>query len=69
MPDHQDVDHSGTFGPAELDLFDRVLAKLKVNELTEQDREPLEQRVMANYMAGITDEDELASLSRQPLGR
>lgn len=69
MPDHQDVDHLGTFGPAELDLFDRVLAKLKVNELAEQDREPLAQRVMANYMAGITDEDELVSLSRQPLGR
>jgi hypothetical protein len=58
----------GTFNPAELDLFDRVLARLRVNDLS-ANREILAQRVMANYMVGITDEDELISLSRQPLGR
>lgn len=61
--------HSGVFGPTELDLFERVLAKLGCKQLSEAARSSMAQRVMANYMAGISDESELVEISRQPLGR
>jgi hypothetical protein len=66
-----DVDHRrhGVFGPTELDLFERVLAKLGCDQRDEATRSSLAQRVMANYMAGIRDESELVETSRQPLGR
>ena len=59
----------GAFQPMELQMFGRILARLKCNELASTKREDLAQRVMANYMAGITDEDELVEVSRRPLGR
>jgi hypothetical protein len=67
-----DVNHrrrSGVFGPTELDLFERVLAKLGCDQRDEATRSSMVQRVMANYMAGIRDESELVETSRQPLGR
>jgi hypothetical protein len=61
--------HGGVFGPTELDLFERVLAKLGWDKLGEPTRSSMAQRVMANYMAGIKDESELVETSRLPLGR
>jgi hypothetical protein len=69
MPAHARHQDGGTFEPSELDLFGRVLKKLNSQELTEVQRQVMALRVMANYMAGITDEDELFELSRTPLGR
>jgi hypothetical protein len=69
MPAQARHHEGGTFEPSELDLFGRVLKRLRSHELTEDQRQDLAQRVMANYMAGIIDEDELVELSRRPLGR
>jgi hypothetical protein len=69
MPAHARRQESGVFNPADLDLIDRVLKKLRSDELGEEKRRHLVQRVMANYMAGMTDEDELVEFSRRPLGR
>jgi len=60
---------NGAFHPAELDLLGRVLKRLRSGELDEAGRGALARRVMANYMAGIADEDELVTVSKQPLGR
>ncbi|TIV13782.1 MAG: circularly permuted type 2 ATP-grasp protein, partial [Mesorhizobium sp.] len=38
-------------------------------EQTADEREALASRILANFMAGIQDEEELVSLSRLPLGR
>lgn len=59
----------GVFGPSELNLFKRVLTRLDSDQLDEVARSSMAQRVMANYMAGISDENELVETSRQPLGR
>jgi hypothetical protein len=50
-------------------MFAKVLDRLDVKDLGESDRQAMAQRVIANYMAGIKDEDELVELSRRPLGR
>ncbi len=59
----------GAFRPSEVELLARVLDKLDVKQLDNAQREAVAQRVMANYMAGITDEADLILFSRQPLGR
>lgn len=57
------------FDPEELEILARVFDRLKnVGQTTEQ-REALASRIIANFMAGIVDENELVSLSRLPLGR
>lgn len=61
--------HHGAFQPSELDLLERVLKKLGTEGLSQDVRQTTAQRVMANYMAGVTDEDELVSISKLPLGR
>ena len=65
----QGREHKGTFGPAELVMFAKVLDRLDIREFGEFDRQAMAHRVIANYMAGITDEDELVELSRRPLGK
>lgn len=69
MPSQERAMHDGSFRPSELELFDRVLTKLKVKEMSEAEQQALAQRVMANYMAGLIDEDELVNVSKLPLGR
>jgi len=59
----------GIFDPAELALLGRVFDKLKVDDQSTDARDAIASRVIANYMAGVVDEDELVSLSKQPLGR
>lgn len=59
----------GAFLPDEVNFLGRVLELgAHVNE-TEEQRERRALRIIANYMAGIIDERELAELSRRPLGR
>jgi hypothetical protein len=69
MSAQQSKNHRGAFGPAELVMFAKVLDRLDIKDLGESDRQAMAQRVIANYMAGIKDEDELVELSRRPLGR
>ncbi|WP_189476338.1 MULTISPECIES: hypothetical protein [unclassified Mesorhizobium] len=59
----------GAFLPDEVTFLGRVLELGAGADETEEQRERRALRIIANYMAGITDERELAELSRRPLGR
>ena len=50
-------------------MLERVFEQLKLDNQSPDAREAIASRIIANFMAGITDEDELVSLSKQPLGR
>ena len=69
MPIQRRATEVGIFDPAELVLLGRVFDKLKVGDQSADAREATASRVIANYMAGVVDEDELVSLSKLPLGR
>ncbi|MDX8451197.1 hypothetical protein RFM98_00350 [Mesorhizobium sp. VK9D] len=43
--------------------------RLKFDGQTAEQRDVLASRIIANFMAGITDDEELISLSRRPLSR
>jgi hypothetical protein len=69
MPIHRKATEAGVFSSSEVALLGRVYDRLKVDTQSEQRREALASRIIANYSAGITDEEELASASKLPLGR
>lgn len=69
MPIRRKATDAGIFNPAELALLGRVFEQLKLNEQSSDAREALASRIIATYMAGVVDETELISLSKQPLGR
>ncbi|RWM08396.1 hypothetical protein [Mesorhizobium sp.] len=58
-----------TFTPDETAMFGRVFESGRVAGETEEQKQARASRIIANYMAGITDEAELVELSRKPLGR
>jgi|GEM_PF-2476208 len=58
-----------TFSPDETAMFGRVFDSGNVEGETAEQKEARASRIIANYMAGITDEAELIELSRRPLGR
>lgn len=59
----------GAFVPHEVNFLGRVLELSAGANETEEQRERRALRIIASYMAGITDERELTELSRRPLGR
>ena len=59
----------GAFLPDEVTFLGRVLEVSAGADETAEQRERRAARIIANYIAGITDERELAELSRRPLGR
>ncbi len=59
----------GVFTPEEIDFLSRVFQAGSAPKETEDQREHRASRIIANYVAGITDERELLELSRKPLGR
>lgn len=63
------AEEAGIFDPSELALLARAFEHLKLESQSTGQREALASRIIANYMAGVIDEAELISLSRQPLGR
>ncbi|TGQ63511.1 MAG: hypothetical protein E5V49_00630 [Mesorhizobium sp.] len=65
---HKAVD-AGILQPEELALLSRVFDQLKSDDQSPDARDAIASRIIANYMAGIKDEAELASLSKRPLGR
>ncbi|RWE44526.1 MAG: hypothetical protein EOS78_02905 [Mesorhizobium sp.] len=70
MPIRRKAVDAGIFDRAELALLGRVFDQLKLADDQSPDAQGrLASRIIANYMAGIKDEAELASLSKQPLGR
>lgn len=58
-----------TFTPEETAMLGRVFDRGSVEGETAEQKEARASRIIANYMAGITDEAELIELSRRPLGR
>jgi len=69
MPIRRKAVEAGIFEPSELALLGRVFEHLKLGHQSPDARDALASRIIANYMAGVVDESELISLSRQPLGR
>ncbi|WP_136622744.1 MULTISPECIES: hypothetical protein [Mesorhizobium] len=70
MPIRRKAVDAGIFDRAELALLGRVFDQLKlVDDQSPDAQGRLASRIIANYMAGIKDEADLVSLSRQPLGR
>jgi hypothetical protein len=69
MPIQQRAKEAGIFSSSDLALLGRVFDKLKNEHLSQERLEALASRVLANYQAGITDEDELLAASKLPLGR
>ncbi|TGQ16510.1 MULTISPECIES: hypothetical protein [unclassified Mesorhizobium] len=69
MPIYQRAEESGIFSSSEVALLGRVFDKLKDEHQSPERREALASRLLANYLAGITDEAELLSVSKLPLGR
>jgi hypothetical protein len=69
MPIHRRAEEAGVFNPYELAIMGRVFDRLKVDGQSAHQRDMLASRIIANYMAGVVDEEELISASRQPLGR
>jgi hypothetical protein len=66
---HRKAAEAGIFQPTEIGLLGRVFDQTKVPAETATEQEARASRIIANYMAGITDEKELIALSRQALGR
>ncbi|WP_348631204.1 hypothetical protein [Mesorhizobium sp. WSM3224] len=69
MPIYQKAKEAGVFDASEVALLGRVFEKLKIDGQSPERHEALASRVIANYQAGITDEEELVSASKLPLGR
>ena len=69
MPIRRKAQEAGIFEPSELALLASVFERLKRDSDSPDRLDGLASRILANYMAGITDEAELFSLSKQPLGR
>jgi hypothetical protein len=69
MPIRRKAEEAGVFNPSEVALLGRVFDRLKIEGESEQRRESLASRIIANFEAGITDEEELGSASKLPLGR
>ncbi|CDX55846.1 conserved hypothetical protein [Mesorhizobium plurifarium] len=69
MPIHQKAKEAGIFNPSDIALLGRAFDKLKSEHQSQERREALASRLMANYLAGIRDENELLAASKLPLGR
>jgi len=70
LPIRRKAVDAGIFDRAALALLGRVFDQLKlVDDQSPDAQGRLASRIIANYMAGIKDEAELVSLSKQPLGR
>lgn len=69
MPIRSKAGEAGIFGPAELDLLGRVFGDTAVSGESDHDRETRASRIIGYFVAGVTDETELRTLAKQPLGR
>ncbi|MEI9416849.1 hypothetical protein [Mesorhizobium sp. Cs1321R2N1] len=66
---YQRAKEAGVFDSSDVALLGRVFEKLKAEGQSPEGHEALASRVIANYQAGIRDEEELAAVSKLPLGR
>jgi hypothetical protein len=60
---------AGIFSASEVALLYRVFNLTRVSGENDEKRDERASRIIANYMAGVTDETELAAISKQALGR
>ena len=66
MPIFQIAKEAGIFSSSDVALLGRVFDKLKNEHQSPERREALASRLMANYLAGIRDEEELLAVSKLP---
>jgi len=69
MPYRRHAEDAGIINAAELELLGRVFDRLSIPGESEEDREARASRIIGSYLAGITDEDELVTVAKRPLGR
>lgn len=70
MPIKRAIDRTnGVFTPDDIDLLQRVFDRISESGDNDDQRDGLASRIIANFQAGIRDEQELLSLSRHALGR
>ena len=69
MPLRSKAIEAGIFHSSDLDLLARVMEKTEAEDETEEQRSARASRIIGYFQMGITDEDELCTLARQPLGR
>jgi hypothetical protein len=69
MPIRSKAVEAGVLGPLELDLLGRVFTETSAPGEDDRDREARASRIIGYYTAGVTDEAELRTLAKQPLGR
>ncbi|RWB70058.1 MAG: hypothetical protein EOQ50_24835 [Mesorhizobium sp.] len=69
MPIYKRAKEAGIFSSSDVALLGRVFDKLKNEHQSPERREVLASRLLANYLAGLRDEDELLAASKLPLGR
>lgn len=69
MPIRRKADEAGVFDPSELALLDRVFERLKLEDRCVFQNDALASRIIANYVAGVIEETELAMLTREQIRR
>ena len=69
MPIYRRAKEAGIFSSSDVALLGRVFDRLKNEHQSPERREALASRLLANYLAGIRNEDELLTASKLPLGR
>ena len=69
MPLRSKAIEAGIFHSSDLDLLARVMEKTEVAGESEELRSARASRSISYFQMGLTDEDELVTLAKQPLGR
>ena len=69
MPLRSKAIEAGIFHSSDLDLLARVMERTEVAGETEEQRSARASRIISYFQMGLTDEAELVTLAKQPLGR
>ena len=69
MPLRSKAFEAGIYHSSDLDLLARVMEKTEVAGESEELRSARASRIISYFQMGLTDEDELVTLAKQPLGR
>ena len=69
MPLRNKAIEAGIFHASDLDLLARVMERTEVAGESEEQRSARASRIISYFQMGLTDEDELVTLAKQPLGR
>ncbi len=69
MPIRTKAVEAGILGPDELELLGRVFRDTAIDGESDHERETRASRIIGYFTAGVTDEAELGTLAKAPLGR